>query len=147
MEPTPLPVRTPVSQQHYRRDPDLHVELATAAREVVTNLYGAVKLPVVAGIRERAAYTRVTVLPSSKGVWGGQVDLSIRTPRIGRVQQRERTRVRAGRFDPAIVAVFAAAVSAPGAARPSLWFDEAATISASTRSVPELWRLIHNIDV
>jgi mannosyltransferase len=42
--------------------------------------------------------------------------------------------------------VFAAAVCAPGAARPSLWFDEAATISASTRSVPELWRLIHNID-
>ena len=27
-----------------------------------------------------------------------------------------------------------------------MWFDEAATISASTRSVPELWRLIHNID-
>jgi mannosyltransferase len=55
-------------------------------------------------------------------------------------------RVRAGRFDPVIVAAFAAAVSAAGAARPSLWFDEAATISASTRSVPELWRLIHNID-
>jgi mannosyltransferase len=53
---------------------------------------------------------------------------------------------RAGRFDPAIVAVFAVVVSAAGAARPSLWFDEAATISASTRSVPELWRLIHNID-
>jgi len=42
--------------------------------------------------------------------------------------------------------VFAAAVCAAGAARPSLWFDEAATISASTRTVPELWRLIHNID-
>ncbi|HWF40704.1 MAG TPA: hypothetical protein VN683_01355, partial [Acidothermaceae bacterium] len=25
-------------------------------------------------------------------------------------------------------------------------FDEAATISASTRTVPELWWLIHNID-
>jgi mannosyltransferase len=45
-----------------------------------------------------------------------------------------------------VVAVFAAAVSATGAGRPSLWFDEAATISASTRSVPELWRLIHHID-
>lgn len=54
--------------------------------------------------------------------------------------------MRAGRFDPAMVAVFAVAVSAAGAARPSLWFDEAATISASTRSVPELWRLLHNID-
>ena len=42
--------------------------------------------------------------------------------------------------------MFAAVVCAAGAARPSLWFDEAATISASTRSVPELWRLIHNID-
>jgi mannosyltransferase len=42
--------------------------------------------------------------------------------------------------------VFAAAVCAAGAARPSLWFDEAATISASTRSVPELWGLLHNID-
>jgi mannosyltransferase len=72
------------------------------------------------------------------------VDLSTRPPRLARVEQRER--VRAGRFDPVIVAVFAAAVSAAGAARPSLWFDEAATISASTRSVPELWRLIHNID-
>jgi mannosyltransferase len=45
-----------------------------------------------------------------------------------------------------MVAMFAVAVSAAGAARPSLWFDEAATISASTRSVPELWRLLHNID-
>jgi mannosyltransferase len=42
--------------------------------------------------------------------------------------------------------MFAAAVSAAGAARPSLWFDEAATISASTRSVSGLWRMIHNID-
>ena len=37
-------------------------------------------------------------------------------------------------------------VSAAGAARPSLWFDEAATISASTRTVPELWRMLGNID-
>jgi mannosyltransferase len=45
-----------------------------------------------------------------------------------------------------MVAGFAAVVCAAGAARPSLWFDEAATISASTRSVPELWQLVHNID-
>jgi len=51
-----------------------------------------------------------------------------------------------GRIDPLLVALFAAVVSAAGAARPSLWFDEAATISASTRSLPELWRLLHNID-
>ncbi|OBF35163.1 hypothetical protein A5724_15625 [Mycobacterium sp. ACS1612] len=45
-----------------------------------------------------------------------------------------------------LVAVFAVAVCAAGAARPSLWFDEAATISASTRPVPELWGLLQNID-
>jgi mannosyltransferase len=83
-------------------------------------------------------------LPSLEGVGVGQVDLSTRPSRLLRVQPRER--VRAGRFDPAIVAVFAAVVCAAGAARPSLWFDEAATISASTRSVPELWGLLHNID-
>lgn len=48
--------------------------------------------------------------------------------------------------DPLGVAVLAAAVSAAGAARPSLWFDEAATISASTRSLAELWQLLHNVD-
>jgi mannosyltransferase len=48
--------------------------------------------------------------------------------------------------DPLAVAVLAAAVSAAGAARPSFWFDEAATISASTRSLPDLWQLLHNID-
>ena len=49
-------------------------------------------------------------------------------------------------LDAVWVAVFAAVFSAVGAARPSLWFDEAATISASTRSVPELWRMLGNID-
>jgi mannosyltransferase len=42
--------------------------------------------------------------------------------------------------------LFAVAVSAAGAARPSLWFDEAATISAATRPLPGLWRLLDNID-
>jgi mannosyltransferase len=74
------------------------------------------------------------------------VDISTRPPRVARVRQREREQVRTGRVDPAIVAVFAVAVCAAGAARPSFWFDEAATISASTRTVPELSRLIHNID-
>ena len=44
------------------------------------------------------------------------------------------------------MAVLAVVVSAAGAARPSLWFDEAATISASTRTVGELWRMVANID-
>jgi mannosyltransferase len=43
--------------------------------------------------------------------------------------------------------VLAIVVSAAGAARPSLWFDEAATISAShNRSLAELWRMLGNID-
>ena len=54
--------------------------------------------------------------------------------------------VPARQFDAVAVAVLAVVVSAAGAARPSLWFDEAATISASTRTVPELWRLLGNID-
>ncbi|MGE2716750.1 glycosyltransferase family 39 protein [Mycolicibacterium litorale] len=37
-------------------------------------------------------------------------------------------------------------VSAAGASRPSFWSDEAATISASTRSLPELWDLTRKID-
>jgi mannosyltransferase len=49
-------------------------------------------------------------------------------------------------YDAAYVAVLTMIISAAGAARPSLWFDEAATISASTRTVPELWRMLGNID-
>ncbi|WP_286137416.1 glycosyltransferase family 39 protein [Mycobacterium sp. IS-3022] len=72
------------------------------------------------------------------------MELSLGAQRLARLEGSES--VRTGRFDAALVAVFAVAVSAAGAARPSLWFDEAATISASTRSIPELWRLLHNID-
>lgn len=61
----------------------------------------------------------------------GVVERSVATPR---------------QFDAVAVAVLATVVSAAGAARPSLWFDEAATISASTRTVPELWRVLGNID-
>lgn len=56
------------------------------------------------------------------------------------VTQRNRS------FDPALVALFAIGVSLSGAARPSLWFDEAATISASTRSLTELWKMLDRID-
>lgn len=52
----------------------------------------------------------------------------------------------ARQFDAVAVAFLAIVVSAAGAARPSLWFDEAATISASTRTVPGLWRMVGNID-
>jgi mannosyltransferase len=51
-----------------------------------------------------------------------------------------------GRFDPLVVATFTIAVSAAGAARPSFWYDEAATVSAATRSLPDLFRLLGNVD-
>jgi mannosyltransferase len=50
-------------------------------------------------------------------------------------------------FDPLAVAVTATVVSGVAAGRPSLWFDEGATISASaSRSLPQLWRLLGHID-
>jgi len=44
------------------------------------------------------------------------------------------------------VALLATTLSVAGAARPSFWYDEAATISAATRPVPDLWRMLANID-
>lgn len=50
-------------------------------------------------------------------------------------------------LDPLAVAMLAAVVSGVAASRPSLWFDEGATISASaSRSLPDLWRLLGHID-
>jgi mannosyltransferase len=45
------------------------------------------------------------------------------------------------------MAVLAAVISGAWASRPSLWFDEGATISAAaSRTLPELWRLLGHID-
>jgi mannosyltransferase len=50
-------------------------------------------------------------------------------------------------LDPLIVGALAAAVSLSGAARPSFWYDEAATISASySRSLGQLWQMLSNVD-
>ena len=50
-------------------------------------------------------------------------------------------------LDPWLIAVPAAVISAAWACRPSLWFDEGATISASaSRTLPELWKLLGHID-
>jgi mannosyltransferase len=88
---------------------------------------------------------QVTVLPSTEGERVNRVDLSLKLERVESVRQPQRDL--ASRLDPVMVAVFATVVSAAGANRPSLWFDEAATISASaSRSLPELWRLLDNID-
>jgi mannosyltransferase len=50
-------------------------------------------------------------------------------------------------LDPLIVGAFAAVVSLAGAGRPSFWYDEAATISASySRSLNQLWHMLANVD-
>ena len=50
-------------------------------------------------------------------------------------------------LDPLTVGVLAAAISLGGAARPSFWYDEAATISASySRSLGQLWHMLRNVD-
>jgi mannosyltransferase len=50
-------------------------------------------------------------------------------------------------WDPLIVGVLATAVSLGGAGRPSFWYDEAATISASySRSLGQLWQMLSNVD-
>ena len=49
--------------------------------------------------------------------------------------------------DPLVVGVLGAAVSLAGAGRPSFWYDEAATISASySRSLSQLWQMLSNVD-
>jgi Predicted membrane protein len=56
-------------------------------------------------------------------------------------------RLRPAVLDPLIVAVLGAAVSLGGAGRPSFWYDEAATISASySRSLSQLWQMLSNVD-
>ncbi len=51
-------------------------------------------------------------------------------------------------LDPLIVGVLAAVVSLCGAGRPSFWYYEAATISASySRSLPQLWQMLGNVDI
>jgi mannosyltransferase len=51
-------------------------------------------------------------------------------------------------LDPFLVGVLATAVSLGCAGRPSFWYDEAATISASySRSLHQLWQMLGNVDV
>jgi mannosyltransferase len=50
-------------------------------------------------------------------------------------------------MDALIVAVVGTTVSLAGAGRPSFWYDEAATISASySRSLKQLWQMLGNVD-
>jgi mannosyltransferase len=64
----------------------------------------------------------------------------------GAFRSDQLTLPRAG-WDPLIVGMLAAAVSLGGAGRPSFWYDEAATISASySRSLGQLWQMLSNVD-
>lgn len=45
-----------------------------------------------------------------------------------------------------MIGLLAFVIGVIGAGRPSLWFDEAATMSATGRSVPQLWALLHHVD-
>jgi mannosyltransferase len=49
-------------------------------------------------------------------------------------------------MDAASLGIFAFLISVAGAGRPSSWWDEAATISASTRSLAQLWNLLTTVD-
>jgi mannosyltransferase len=58
-----------------------------------------------------------------------------------------RQRARGRRLDPWAIALLAVLISAGWAGKPSLWYDEGATISASaSRTLPELWKLLGHID-
>jgi mannosyltransferase len=62
-------------------------------------------------------------------------------PEPGRAPARGRL------LDPLAIALLAVAISAGWAGRPSFWYDEGATISASaSRTLPELWKLLGHID-
>lgn len=57
------------------------------------------------------------------------------------------TKPKGAALDPVLVGVFAAALSFVGAGRPSFWYDEAATISASySRTLGQLWHMMGNVD-
>ncbi|OBI06562.1 hypothetical protein A5714_02245 [Mycobacterium sp. E2462] len=50
-------------------------------------------------------------------------------------------------LDSLLIGVLGAAIGLAGAARPSFWYDEAATVSAAySRSVGQLWRMLGNVD-
>ncbi|BBY20856.1 glycosyltransferase family 39 protein [Mycobacterium stomatepiae] len=63
------------------------------------------------------------------------------------IAESEAARARGRLLDPWAVAVLAAFISGAWVCRPSLWFDEGATISAAaSRTLPELWKLLGHID-
>src|SRR6185437_8103672 len=58
-----------------------------------------------------------------------------------------RAHARGRLLDPLAIGLLAVLISAGWAGKPSLWYDEGATISASaSRTLPELWKLLGHID-
>ena len=53
---------------------------------------------------------------------------------------------RAGRRDALLIGLFGFLLTAAFAWVPSVWYDEAATITATTRTWPELWRMLGTVD-
>lgn len=65
---------------------------------------------------------------------------------LDRVSVRIAAVLSGGRADALLVGLLAFLVSVIGADRPSLWFDEAATIAGSTYSVPQMLAMLTNVD-
>ncbi|MFM8857455.1 MAG: glycosyltransferase family 39 protein [Actinomycetota bacterium] len=78
---------------------------------------------------------------SVAGVESGTPDLKRRTT----VDQPKTTGF-SSQWEAVLVGVLAFLVSSIGASRPYFWSDEAATISAATRPIPDLWRMLGNVD-
>jgi mannosyltransferase len=71
----------------------------------------------------------------------------VEDPVAGDAEPAAPQRPRGSSLDPWVTAALAAIISGACAGRPSLWFDEGATISASaSRTLPELWKLLGHID-
>jgi mannosyltransferase len=94
----------------------------------------------------RGLFRHALSFPLHRCMGENGVTLSVETSKVRLTGKAERLAEFGRRLDPVAVAVLAVAVSAAGASRPSLWRDEAATISASTRPLPELWELLANRD-
>lgn len=63
-----------------------------------------------------------------------------------RTSAPSQTTTRSRWVDPLLLGTLAAVISSIGSWIPSKWNDEAATQTAATRTLPQLWQMMHNID-
>ncbi|MCV6985783.1 hypothetical protein H7H78_10185 [Mycobacterium shinjukuense] len=98
--------------------------------------------PEAAGDQDHRADPTVTHIMSAS-----TVEQPSAAPSSATVAKSARPRPRGRLCDPVAIAVLATVISGAWASRPSLWFDEGATISAAaSRTLPELWKLLGHID-